>query len=226
MSEENKKIFCTQCGSENTQEAKFCSNCGAKLEKVPTELKVEGSNVYNTEVSSDELFKTEEKPDAAPVYERAEGEVVNEGIYSEQPEIQIQYEAEEEPEKDALEQGQNGEVQTAQTSTAGADVQSTKPQYYAAPKKEGNGNIGFSIASMVCGILSLICCCFSFFGLILSIAAIVLGIISLNGKYDGKGMAIAGLVTGGIGALIFVFTMIIGGVTGLFGDMIDEFVNY
>ena len=30
MSEE-MKVFCTQCGSENSAEAKFCANCGSKL---------------------------------------------------------------------------------------------------------------------------------------------------------------------------------------------------
>ena len=33
MSEENKMIYCTQCGSENNAGSKFCHNCGNKLEK-------------------------------------------------------------------------------------------------------------------------------------------------------------------------------------------------
>lgn len=226
MSEESKKIYCTQCGSENAQGAKFCSNCGAKLETVSEELKQEGSNVYNTEVSGDEFFKEEEKVSDTPAYERAEGEVVSEGVYSEQPEIQIQYEPEEEMSAGTAETEQSGEAQTyTHVQAASSNAEPTKPQYYSTPKAEGNGNIGFAIASMVCGILSLICCCFGFFSLILAIAAIVLGIVSLNSKYDGKGMAIAGIVTGGIGAFIFVLTMIIGGFTGLFAEMIDE-LNY
>lgn len=155
MNEEGKKIFCTQCGSENGEEAKFCSNCGAKLEKPAKDAEI-------------------------PAYERVEGEAVSEEIFNDTPEIQIQYEP------------------------------------------ERKGNIGFAIASMICGILSLLCCCLSFVGLILSIAAIVLGIISLNGKYDGRGMAIAGIITGGLGALIFALTMLVGGVTGVFGDMAAE----
>ncbi|MDE6202725.1 MAG: zinc-ribbon domain-containing protein, partial [Lachnospiraceae bacterium] len=31
MSEEKKTIYCTQCGSENDVNSKFCSNCGSKL---------------------------------------------------------------------------------------------------------------------------------------------------------------------------------------------------
>ncbi len=68
-------------------------------------------------------------------------------------------------------------------------------------KQEG-GKIGFSIASLVCGILSIIFCCSDIFGFILAVAAVVLGIIVLRNKYDGKGMAIAGIITGGIGFLI------------------------
>ena len=33
MSEENNVIYCGQCGSKNPATFKFCSNCGAKLEK-------------------------------------------------------------------------------------------------------------------------------------------------------------------------------------------------
>ena len=36
MSEE-KKIYCTQCGSENAAGSKFCVNCGSKLEELPAQ---------------------------------------------------------------------------------------------------------------------------------------------------------------------------------------------
>ena len=88
-----------------------------------------------------------------------------------------------------------------------------------------NGNIGFAIASMVCGILSLICCCFSLFSLVLGVAAVVLGIVCLSGKYEGKGMAIAGIVTGGIGIFIWVIFILIGG-SGMFMDLINELAYY
>lgn len=74
------------------------------------------------------------------------------------------------------------------------------------------GNIGLAIASMVCGIVSIVCCCMWLFSLMLAIAAIVLGIIALNKKYDGKGMAIAGIITGGIGFLLSLFWLIMMGI--------------
>lgn len=195
MSEEGKKVFCTQCGSENLSEAKFCSSCGAKLEKTEETSGQEG------------LFTGGQEQ---PVYEKVEGETVDEGTYSFQQEIPIQYEAEEQ-------------------SSGTASSQPVQSQYYSSASSQteaGNGNIGLAVGSMVCGILSIICCCFGFFSLVLSIAAIVLGIISINGKYDGRGMAIAGIITGGIGALVFVGTLVIGGITGLFSDVMDEIMYY
>ena len=68
-------------------------------------------------------------------------------------------------------------------------------------KVEG-GNIGIAIASMVCGILSIPCCCLWVFSALLGVAAVVLGIITFSQKYDGRGMAIAGIITGGIGLIL------------------------
>jgi hypothetical protein len=73
-------------------------------------------------------------------------------------------------------------------------------------------NHGLAVASMVCGILAIVpgCCC-GLFGMPLSIAALVMGLMSINqinasgGQLGGKGMAIAGTVCGGIaGALDIV----------------------
>jgi hypothetical protein len=71
---------------------------------------------------------------------------------------------------------------------------------------------GLAIASMVCGILSLVLCCFDVLALILSIAAIVLGIISKKKTENGKGMALAGIITGAIGLVIALALLIIGAV--------------
>lgn len=74
----------------------------------------------------------------------------------------------------------------------------------SAPKKESNI---LGILSMVFGIISLVffCACINF---PLGIAAIILGIIQLV-KKGSKGMAIAGLVTGGISILAgFFFWMV------------------
>lgn len=152
MSEETK--YCTYCGSENTAQAKFCSNCGASLQ--------------NTE---------EINIDYGPAIETYESDV--------------QYE-------------------THNSSDA------YTPEYYGESfmedaEQEMGGYLGISIAAMVCGIISIVCCCLWLFSIVLAIAAVSLGIISLYKKYDGKGIAIAGIVTGGVGFVLSVFWLIIMG---------------
>lgn len=98
-----------------------------------------------------------------------------------------------------------------------------QPQFYQENivNEGGAGNVGFAIASMVCGILSLVCCCLTWLSLLLGIAGIALGVISLKGKFDGRGMAIAGVVCGGIGVAVWVILLLLGGAVGLFGDLLD-----
>lgn len=82
------------------------------------------------------------------------------------------------------------------------DVQSGKGQ-----KK------GLGIASMICGIVSIVTiCCSSFLPFvpaILGIVAIVLGIIQIV-KNESKGMAIAGIICGAVGLLIYVVLFAVG----------------
>lgn len=66
-------------------------------------------------------------------------------------------------------------------------------------------NHGLAVASMVCGILAIVpgCCC-GLFGIPLSIAALIMGLISIGqinasgGQLGGKGMAIAGTACGAV----------------------------
>ena len=75
---------------------------------------------------------------------------------------------------------------------------------------------GMAIASLICGILTLVLgfCC-GFVGLLPGIAALVTGYLGLK-KADelggsGKGMAIAGMVLGGIGLVIsLIFAIFVG----------------
>ena len=201
MSEENNVIYCGQCGSRNPDNFKFCSNCGAKLEKAKADT---------TECGKDDpVFSAEQ---AAPVYEKVEAEIVNEEKKPVQDEIQINYGADE------------------GTYSSGG-YESSQSRYYSSNNASevnyasSNGNIGFAIASMVCGILSLICCCFSLFSLVLGVAAVVLGIVCLSGKYEGKGMAIAGIITGGLGIFIWVIFILIGG-SGMLMELMNEIAYY
>lgn len=65
---------------------------------------------------------------------------------------------------------------------------------------------GCAIASLVLGILSLILCCVG--GGIFGIIGVILGIISICRKESGRGMAIGGLVTSGIGFVMGIFLLV------------------
>ncbi|WP_105618748.1 DUF4190 domain-containing protein [Vallitalea okinawensis] len=79
---------------------------------------------------------------------------------------------------------------------------------------------GFGIASMVCGIVGLVGICIPYLNYILAILAIVFGIVTLSemkktNDKTGKGMAIAGLVLGGISILFSILAIV--GFIGLMG---------
>jgi hypothetical protein len=67
-----------------------------------------------------------------------------------------------------------------------------------------------AIISLVTGIVSMptMFCC-SFFGIPISLTAIVLGLVSISkinqqpNRFEGKGMAIGGIATGAVGLLLF-----------------------
>ena len=90
-----------------------------------------------------------------------------------------------------------------------------------------------AIVALICGILSMLCCWVPFFGFILSVAAIVLGIIE-NKKIGrgessskGKAMAIAGIILGAVGILAGIITFIIlpivGASLGIFTEIFNSF---
>jgi len=106
-----------------------------------------------------------------------------------------------------------------------AQQQSAPPQYgqpyaqqypaYAAPMVDPNKNNGMAVGAMATGIagIPLSCCC-GIFGAVAGVVAVVLGIIANNqissrgGK--GKGMALTGIITGGVGVLIAIGLLIWG----------------
>lgn len=211
MSEE-KKLYCTKCGNQNDASSKFCSNCGAKLEQPDLWAEGEGSKREEGLFSGGEsgsFFEKitdaeEEKP--API-----------------PEIQINYGSSQQ----SYDSGSYNNSGSYDSGNSGANSYYNSSQtYYTDPvtEKPSGGNIGFAIASLVCGIISLLCCCLGLFSAVLAIAAIVLGIITLCFKYDGKGMAIAGIATGGVALVIVIASLIISG-TSLYNDLIYEFAD-
>ena len=76
---------------------------------------------------------------------------------------------------------------------------------------------GFGIAAMVLGILSLIICCFWQYSITFAVIAIVLGIIGV--KKPGKGMAIAGIITGAIGFIFSIIAIVIFLIIGVSGTL-------
>ncbi len=68
----------------------------------------------------------------------------------------------------------------------------------AIPEKSGK----YAVGSLACGIISILCCWSTLLGIGLSIAGLVLGIISLTKKCPLKGVAIAGIVASALGILL------------------------
>ena len=97
------------------------------------------------------------------------------------------------------------------------------PNYAAG--NEGGSKV-FGIISLVCGILAVLCSCCGWFGIVLAVAAIVLGILSINKGEDAKGMAIAGIVCGGVGLLIGIIVIIMGAaLQSVDQDSVEQFVE-
>lgn len=65
------------------------------------------------------------------------------------------------------------------------------PAASAAPKRL------LSILSLVAGLISLLCCG----GLLFGAAGIILGVVARKREPEGKGLALAGIITGAIGAV-------------------------
>lgn len=87
---------------------------------------------------------------------------------------------------------------------------------------QDQGGAGFSIASMVLGILSLVLCCIPYLPTVLGIIGIVLAVISLRKQAPGKGMAIAGLVCSLITVALFLIGLIFGAaITSALMDSLD-----
>lgn len=88
---------------------------------------------------------------------------------------------------------------------------------------------GFSIASLVLGILSLALCCTIWLALLMAVVGLILGIISLShvSAYRApdqsvcRGMAIAGIVCSSIGLIIILLCLTFAANTGAFADFFN-----
>lgn len=93
---------------------------------------------------------------------------------------------------------ENSRLDPLPTPVQPVPVPETQPS--TPPTPTGSIN-GLAIAALVVGIVATLTGFIPFWGLIVGIAAITLGILGAR-KATGKGMAIAGIITGGLGALM------------------------
>lgn len=177
-------MICSNCGQEILDGSKFCNNCGAKIEEV------ENTVEEYTEPAPEAVTDSSEPEAASPIDEQMNA-------------AEEAYEQAASDLSDTADQAMGSEG-----STSGLyESTETYTDYSDGIDEDGGGNIGFAIASLVCGCLSILCCWGVCISWIFSIAAIVLGIIAITKKYDGKGFAIAGIITGGVGIVLGIIAL-------------------
>lgn len=104
------------------------------------------------------------------------------------------------------------------------NTESHEPDYviinddFAKEQKRKNG---FSIASLVLGILSIACCCFNYIPLILGILSVIFAIIDKKNNATMNGMAIAGLICG----IVSIVLALISIVSSLLFPVDEEFMQ-
>ena len=96
--------------------------------------------------------------------------------------------------------------QNQQTPLSGHAEPVYHNQYTANYEEQGQG---FGIASLICGILSIVTCCCSCPCAPLAIVSIVLGILQISkGAGSGRGMAIAGIICSAVGLILMVISLV------------------
>ena len=103
--------------------------------------------------------------------------------------------------------------------------------YNGGMPQEPKQSSALAIVSLVCGILSIVCCyCTMGITIIPAIVAIICGAIALK-KGQSKGLSIAGLVCGIIGLLLsasmLIYVIFVVGISGLeYMDMLNSYSSY
>ncbi|MEG0614646.1 MAG: DUF4190 domain-containing protein [Oscillospiraceae bacterium] len=124
---------------------------------------------------------------------------------------------------------QNPYSQPTNTAEPAYYQQPQQPQqayYYQEPQAAKTGKKGgLAIASMITGICSMVLSVVFYFSLPCAIVAIILAIVNLVSKGDKKGMAIAGLICGGLG-LIFTFLLIVLAVGMIASGGLADYMEY
>lgn len=80
------------------------------------------------------------------------------------------------------------------------------------------------VVALVCGILSLICCCSSNVSIICALAAVICGILSIKKANTYRGIAMAGIICGSIALVIVIIFAAFRGLAASFG-FIDKLLD-
>ncbi len=199
--------FCPNCGKENTENLNFCGNCGTDLADVKIEEPI------LTEQTVPQTVSEEEQGTAAQSAEKVQDAESEQSVQTAQP------------------------VQEEQPAQPVQQMQMFQP---VKPVRRGKG---LGIASMVIGILAIlnsvllaallwvfpfeIVVVSAVFVGILSVASLVLGIVSLCKGYK-KGCSISGVIMSSLALLLCVASVIISANfvdTTLMDEIIDELPN-
>lgn len=89
--------------------------------------------------------------------------------------------------------------------------------YNDKPNKSQNG---YAIASLVLGILSIVCCCSPYISAAMGVISIVFFVIDKKNTGKANGMAIAGLICGIFGLFMAVISIIVS-----FTSFSESFLN-
>ena len=216
---------CALCGSNNKEGSKFCSECGAKLE-ILLDTAVEPVEAFaETETAVvEEVNTTVESGAEIPVaneYVEPVAETVDE------VNKEVSFEKEPAPEysdytaetsSDNAYTNDSVKYESAQDSYSKDDNES-----YATYEDKKSESVGLAVASLVCGIISILSCITCCGGIFIGIAAIVLGIIAITNNYGGRGMAIGGIACGAVGLIITIVFIVICSMSDVFSAFEGEF---
>ena len=193
-------MVCKSCGTENEEGAKFCRNCGLPI--VPESETIQPDYDYDKSETDAEDTVTEPADGDA-------GEPVSQSQPS-QSETQQTYAAGQYGQPQNTYQGQPGNqgqpAYQGQPGYQGQQGYQGQPGYQGRPPKVTPGT---SIAALILGIVSVVCCFTGIISIGCGIAAII--IYAVKKQKDVKdGMLTAGLILGivGIGLTIIAIIMV------------------
>ena len=193
-------MFCRSCGTENEDSAKFCRGCGLPI--VPPE----------------EMKKPEVETAEETVAEETTESVETEGAGAADPTNNGQPYPNSQPNYGQPNYGQPNYGQPNYGQPNYGQPNYSQPNYgQPYPVKQYSGG---SIACLVLGIISVVCCCTFLGGLGCGIAAIIVYATEQK-KGEKNGMLTAGLILGIVGASLAVISLVVFIVSGEFTLMID-----